>query len=120
MIKTLRDQLAKDLDVLGVPVANGWPDRITPPVLLVVPPASAVHVTAGPNFTEYTVALDVVVLAGKASPALALNALEELVEGVLSNTVDWSLSGVDSPSLVTISGTEYLGTVVHLSKPTRL
>jgi hypothetical protein len=77
-------------------------------------------VTGGPTFGGYTVALDVVVLVPKGSTDLALPALEALIEGVLANTVDWSLSGVDSPGVTTVGAADALGTVIHLSKTSRL
>lgn len=119
MISQLRDQLASDLAVLDVPVATAWPDRVTTPCLVLVPPSTASYITGGPTFGEYTIGVDVLVLVGKPS-AVTLEALDLLIEGVLANSVDWALSGVDSPSTVTVNGAEVLGTVIHLSKPARL
>lgn len=117
MIAELREKLAADLAVTGATVHDGWPDRLTPPALLVTPPSSGSYVTAGPDFgSTYIVAADVVVLVGKASLSLALEALDTLLEGVLTNTADWALSGVDAPAVVTVHGGECLGTTVHLSK----
>lgn len=120
MIAALRAQLAADLAVLDVPVVEQWPNRVTPPVIFLTPPASGSYVAGGPTFGSYTCSIDVVILVDRAVIAAALSTLEDLVEGVLTNSVDWSLDGVDSPSLVTIGASEYLGTIAHLSKPSRL
>jgi hypothetical protein len=95
----------------------------------VTPPATSAYIAAGAagggastTFGEYVVSADVVILVPQATPALALDALEALLETVLVNTADWMLAvgGCDSPSLVTVSGVDYLGTIVHLSKYARL
>lgn len=120
MIRELRDQLAADLGVIGVPVHTSWPDRITPPVIFLTPPTAGSYVTGGQTFGSFVCSVDVVILAARSDTATTLDGLEDLVEGVLTNTADWSLSGVDAPGLVTISGLEYLGTTAHLSKTARL
>lgn len=121
MIQTIRDTLAADLGVLDIPIYAAWPAKmISPPCVFVTPPVSTSYVTAGPNFTEYTVAVDVVALVAKADASVALANLEVVIEGVLANTVDFGLSGVDAPGTVSVNGVEYLGTVVHLAKPSRL
>lgn len=116
MITELRSTLVEDLRSVGLPVFEAWPDRVTPPCLFVTPPASDDYVTSGENFTEYMVSLDVVILVAHATAGVALTALDTILELVITNTADWRLIGCDSPSLVTISGNEYLGTIVHLSK----
>jgi len=120
MIGTLRDTLAADLGALDVPVLAAWPDRVTPPCVIVVPPASASYVVGGPTFGSFTVALDVVALVPHGSPNVALPALETLIEGVLTNSVDWALNGIESPGVTTIGAAEVLGTVIHLAKTARL
>ncbi len=119
MITALRDQLAADLAPLGVPIHAAWPDRVTPPCVLVTPPPGR-YVAGGPQFDSYTVALDVVVLVPRSSPSIALAALDLLIEGVLLNTTTWGLSGVDGPSSTTVGGFEVLGTIVHLEAQTRM
>lgn len=126
MIRELRDQLHTDLSgavVLHgytVPVAKSWPDRISPPMLFLVPPSGGSYVGAGRAFGEYLVSLDVVALVARGSPEVALETLEVLVEKVLLNSQDWALSGVDSPSVLAVNGAEHLGTLIHLAKPARL
>jgi hypothetical protein len=118
----LRDTLAADLAALDVPVHPAWPDTLVVPCVFLTPPLGGEYVTAGPTFGGYTMAVDVVILVGHAQAGTAFAALEHLIETVLINTVDWSLDGVDSPSPISVTdgGAEYLGTVIHLSKTTRL
>jgi len=120
MIGTLRQTLAADLGALDVPVLVAWPDRISPPCVIVVPPASASYITSGPTFGSFTVALDVVALVPHGSPSVALPALETLIEGVLTNSADWALNGVESPGVTTIGAADVLGTVIHLNKTGRI
>lgn len=120
MIADLREQLAADLrEAVGVPVHAGWPDRLTPPCVLLTPPQTT-YVTAGPNFGEFSVSLDMALMVPKASPAEALSTLDALIETALTYSADWSLSGVDGPAVVSVNGIEYLGTVAHLSKHGRI
>lgn len=121
MIAALRATLAADLEAAGVTVHPAYPDRLSPPCLVVSPPASGQYVTSGPNFgATYTVHADVVALVAKGTPSLSLADLDDLVEAILTNTVDWSLDGVDAPAVVAVGSGEMLGTVVHLSKSARL
>jgi hypothetical protein len=61
-----------------------------------------------------------VVLVARAASGADLNALDGLVEAVLTHTVDWVMTGVDAPSLVTVNAQDVLGTVIGLAKPGRI
>jgi hypothetical protein len=121
-LKALRDQLAADLAPLGVAVYASWPKSITLPCAYVMPPLNNNYIVGGPNFGEYTVSIDVVILADHADVTESLEILETLLEAALVNSADWTLTGVEPPSPITVteSGADYLGAVVHLSKPVRL
>lgn len=122
-LKVQRDTLVADLAPLGIPVHAAWPDAVVVPCAFITPPLGGGYIVAGPQFAgTYTVSVDVVILVGHADAADAFAALEDLIELTLVNTIDWTLTGVDPPSPVTVTenGAEYLGTVVHLSKPTRI
>lgn len=120
MIASMRAALVADLAIGDMPVFTAWPARVTPPCLFVTPSSFNSYVTGSDLFGEYVVALDVVALVAQATPDIALVALDEVIETVLQNTVDWRLDGCDSPSLVTVNGVDYLGTIIHLTKLSRL
>jgi hypothetical protein len=124
VISALRAGFAAELAVLlDIPVAASWPDQIAPPCGFLSPPLADNYVERGPNFKEHTVALDLILLVDHDDPATSLAALEALLEVALVNTeADWSLSGVDSPAPTAVAegGAEYLGCVIHLSKPINL
>lgn len=120
----LRASLAADLAPLvaqGVAVDPSWPDVLAPPAAFVAPPLTDQWIQPGPNYGEFTVSLDVVLLVDHSPTGAALAELEELVTLALANTADWGLSGVDAPAPTTVSegGAEYLAAVIHLSKPVR-
>lgn len=122
-LKELRNALAADLAVLDVPVYDSWPIRPDPPCIFLVPPLGGSYITGARQFAgSYVLSLDAVVLVERRPPDEGREGLETLVEGLLRNSIDWALSGVDPPSAVNISESsyEFLGTVVHLSKSFRL
>jgi len=122
-LKTMREALAADLTVLGVPAAAAWPIEIAAPCVFVTPALAGEYVTPGPNFGgEYTVFVDVVIMVEHAAIEIALVALEDLLELALVHTADWALRAVDPPAPTTITdnGAQYLATVLHLSKSVRI
>lgn len=125
MTADLRAQLIHDLetgsdgaaDPIGVPVRDIYPDKIQPPCAVVgFEPGQ--YVVAGQTFPAYEFRY-VVVLLVQRSPT-ALTELETLVTRTLSNTADWGMRGVDTPSVFTENGMELLGTTVHLGKQSKL
>jgi hypothetical protein len=118
----LRTALVADLAVLDVPIAPSWPDVLSPPCGFITPPLGGDYVVQGPMFGEFTVSLDLVLMVAHSDAEVALTALEALVEGALRHTADWTLTGVDPPAPTTAveGGADYLASVIHLSKPTRL
>jgi hypothetical protein len=122
VLRDLRVRLATDLAPLGVPVFAAWPDTIVLPCVYVLPPLGSIYVAAGPCLGEYTVYIDVAILADHAKAPESLESLEDLLELAIKNSMDWAFNGVEpfAPITVTESGAEYLGTVMHLSKPVHL
>jgi len=118
VLKDLRDQLAADLEVVGVPVFASWPTRITLPCIYVMPPLGSVYIAPGSGFREFLVYTDVAILADHDDVVASLEVVESLLEAVIVNSMDWGFNGVEPPAPITVteSGAEYLGTVLHLSK----
>ncbi len=118
----MRDALAADLAAVGVPVFGDWPVDARAPCVFIAPPLTGYYVSGARELGTYVLSVDVVVLVEKRPPNEGRDDLETLLEGVLANTVDWALVGVDPPSGVTVSDStiQFLGTVVHLSKAFRL
>jgi hypothetical protein len=125
-LSDLRLTLAASLGTLaaqGVAVDPAWPDVLAPPAVFIAPPLADQWVRFGPNFGEYTVALDLVLLVDHDATGAALARVEDLVSAVLALVADdWVMNGVDAPAPTTVSegGADYLAAVVHLSKPVRL
>jgi hypothetical protein len=122
VLKDLRVQLAAELAAVGVPAFASWPDSITLPCAYVMPPLGSAYITAGPNFREYTVLVDVAILVEHADAVASLDILEDLIEAAIVNSMDWTFRGVETPAPITVteSGADYLGSVLHLSKPVNL
>jgi hypothetical protein len=117
-LKNMRDTLAADLTVIGVPVFSSWPTSINLPCMYVMPPLGSVYLSAGPNFHEYTAYVDVAILVDHDDVETALETLETLLEAAITNSMDWGLGNVEPPApiAVTEGGAEYLGIVMHLNK----
>jgi hypothetical protein len=114
MIQALREALRADLEGAQVKVYIGWAERVSVPCVVVVPPVTA-YITGGQFVGSYTLALDLYLLV-RSGVGNSLSTLESLIETVLIHTVDWGLSGVDGPGTLSISGADYFGTIVHLTK----
>lgn len=101
---------------------DSWKLSAEPPCVLLSP--GSPYVEGGAQFSgSYVMNIDVEVLVRNSSvPDLARTALDDLLEQLLINTADWSLGGVDTPTVATVadSTVEFLGTVVHLSKDLNL
>jgi hypothetical protein len=118
----VRAMLAADLAAIGVTIHPSWPTSIDPPCVFIVPSLTSQYIADGPTFREVTVSVDVVVMVEHDAVEAALAALDQLLEAVLVNSMDWTLGGVDppAPTTVTDSGAEYLAAVVHLSRPVHI
>lgn len=120
MIPEIRAALIADLKPVKVQVYSGWPDRPVPPCLVVGPAQGATYVEGGQNFGEYTIRMEVLALVARGKDDEALTKLDQLIEAVLANTVDWGLEGVETPTLVVVGQQPVLGTLISLAKSARL
>lgn len=116
MITALRSQLAVDLAAIeGVQVSRDF-ERVNAPAVIVRPAVSGTYVDLPDDQRfqrSYRVHVDV--FAAVRNGENALEALEALIESVLSNSYPWRLDGVDSVGLINLQGTDYPGAVIHLS-----
>jgi len=117
-LQSVRQALVDDIGDIGVTVQAGWPDEISPPLVIVVPPAQGQYLTSGPELVDYTVNLDIICLVEHGEINASTEALEELVEAVLANTSQWPLQAVDAPTAVNRPelGGPYFGTIVHVQR----
>lgn len=124
-LAAMRAQLAADLAglaPLGVTVSDQWPQAMTPPVAFVTPALTAAWIEPGPNFSEYLIGLDVVLLVDHGASGPALFELETLVEAALGLLSEWGVTEVEPPAPTSVAdnGAEYLAAVIHLTQPTQL
>lgn len=118
-MKDLRAQLVADLAAVGVPVMDDWAIRAEAPCIYLIPPLGNSYVVGGPQFATYVMNLDILVLVeSQAGSGEDRDLLEDITEDVLRNTVDWALTGVDSPGTASVADSTivFLGTIVHLAK----
>jgi len=114
--------LQSDLSVVGVPVMQGWLIHAEPPCVLLSPPIGGAYVSEAKEFGAVTLNIDVVVLVLATPRDRARDALDDLLEAVLRNSMDWALQNVDPPGTAALpdSTIEFYGTVVHLGKSVQL
>ena len=121
MLAEIREQLINDLKTgsdgatvpTTLPVHAPYPGRVVAPCY-VVGMKPGPYILKGQVFQSFEVIMTVTILVPKSDDYL--NTLESMVEYVLANTVDWGMQGVDTPTALTESGMEMIGTVVSLSK----
>ena len=114
-----RQTLADDLAATGLMVYPAWPGRLDPPCIVLVPALPWID-SRDVTFTHRRGHLSVHIFAGPGDASDSLAALETAVESVLVHSADWSIESVDAPTLVTLSGADYLATTLNCSKPFRL
>lgn len=124
--KEMRAQLKADLETgsngeatpIGVTVHDVYPHKVSPPCAVIgLEPGQ--YIVGGQTFgSSYEQRALVVLLVQRSDTALS--ELEDLIVKTLANTVDWGMSGVDTPSVFTENGMELLGTTVHIGKQGKL
>lgn len=115
MIEAVYGKLAANLPG-DLPVYEGWQDLNVPPLVLIAPPRTGAWIET--EKFGYRVHVDVLVVAANGPDRYSQ--LVAMVEGVLAQRGDFAVSSVDAPGLITLNGTKYLGTFVHLNKQDRM
>lgn len=121
MIGAARTALTSILTDAGLRVFAFTPERVTPPVGILVP--SGDWVTSGDTFTAYRVGFDVTLIVEQAANETMITALDTLVDDTLvaiSDAAGFYASQVGAPSLLEISGANYLSTTITVYQNTQL
>ena len=121
MIGAARTALTNILTGAGLRVFAFTPERVTPPVGILVP--SGDWVTSGDVFGAFRVGFDVTLIVDQAANETMITALDTLVDDTLDAIVPaagFYASQVGAPSLIEISGAQYLSTTITVYQNTTL
>ena len=121
MIGEARTALADILEDAGLRVFPFTPERSTPPMGILVP--SSDWVSAGETFGSFRVGFDVTLIVANAANETMITALDELTDSTLEAISDASgfyASSVGAPSMLDISGADYLSTTITVYQNTTL
>lgn len=121
MIGEARTALASILTSAGLRVFATTPERAAPPMAILVP--SGDWVTSGEAFGAFRVGFDVTLIVQNAANKTMISALDDLVDDTLDAIADatgFFASQVGAPSLIDISGADYLSTTITVYQNTKL
>ena len=121
MIGAARTALTDILTDAGLRVFAFTPERVTPPVGILVP--SGDWVTAGDTFGAFRIGFDVTLIVEQAANETMIAALDDLVDDTLDAIAPangFYASQVGAPSLIEISGANYLSTTITVYQNTQL
>ncbi len=107
-------QLASDLVAAGLNVLDYVPERITPPIVIIN--AASPYVTTA-EFGEYTLSLELVIVASTATNKKATENLDQAIENVLLALEPLTyarLTSVNQPYNLQTNNAEYLSANVYL------
>lgn len=107
-------QFKDALEAAGLDVKEYLPDRITPPVVIVMP--NQPYLTPETVGSEYTMNLEVVCIAATASNETASEQLDELIESVLNALPAYAgISTVGKPYALATGNAEYLSSNLNVT-----
>lgn len=121
MIGAARTALSSILTDAGLRVYAFTPERATPPIGVLVP--SGDWVTAGDTFGSFRIGFDVTLVVANAANETMISALDDLVDSTLdaiSAAAGFYASSADKPSMIDISGVDYLSTTITVYQNTQL
>ena len=121
MIGEARTALAGILTDAGLRVFAFTPERATPPMGILVP--SGDWVSAGETFGTFRLGFDVTLIVANAANETMISALDDLVDSTLdaiSAAAGFYASQVGAPSMLDISGADYLSTTITVYQNTQL
>lgn len=121
MIGAARTALTSILTGAGLRVFAFTPERSTPPMGIIVPAGD--WVMPGDVFGAYRVGFDVTLIVANAANETMITALDDLVDDTLvaiSDAASFYASQVGAPSMIDISGADYLSTTITVYQNTQL
>ncbi len=121
MIGEARTALASILTSAGLRVFATTPERAAPPMAILTP--SGDWVTSGEAFGSFRVGFDVNLIVQNAANQTMIDNLDDLVDDTLDAIADatgFYASQVGAPSLIDISGADYLSTTITVYQNTKL
>jgi hypothetical protein len=121
MIGAARTALTDILTDAGLRVFAFTPERVTPPVGILVP--SGDWVVSGDTFGSFRVGFDVTLIVANAANETMITALDDLTDSTLeaiSDATGFYASSVGAPSMIDISGADYLSTKITVYQNTQL
>lgn len=102
----VRASLADVLSGAGVPLSTFLPERIDPPLIVMVP--ADPYVAAGDTFGSFTVKFTLVLLVAKGTNETETSTLDELVNkvvDVVTESTDFGIDLVGQPAYMQLTGT---------------
>lgn len=121
MIGEARTALSGILTGAGLRVFAFTPERATPPMVVLTP--SSDWVGSGDTFASFRVGFDVNLIVQNAANETMIKALDELVDSTLdaiTGSAGFYASQVSAPTMIDISGVDYLSTNITVYQNTTL
>lgn len=106
-ISTAKAQFASVLTTAGFRVSEYVPERTVPPVVIIA--SGSPYLQPASIRSEYTLNLEVTLVAATASNKQATEKLDEMIQDVLNVLPGYArLSNVATPYILTVNNAEYL------------
>jgi hypothetical protein len=121
MISGARTALAGILTSAGLRVFAFTPERAAPPMAILTP--SGDWVTSGDTFGTFRIGFDVNLIVQNAANETMISALDTLVDDTLeaiAAAAGFYASQVGAPTMIEISGADYLSTTITVYQNTQL
>lgn len=114
-LQEARQQVAADLQEVGLNVRSFIPAKVTPPIVIMG--TGDPYVEQGNTYdpTQFVCHLELFVIAGTSDNEAALGKLEAMIETVIFNLGDWHIDGVSSPFMATANDGQYLTSRISIS-----
>lgn len=114
----LRADVAAALTTAGLPASTVMPNRVNPPLTLVLPgsPYLAHPETANTFDPEFDVTLSVLHVTGRGTNAKALDDLDAVIETIVTTLGDWRIGEVTEPYYTNLNaGQQHLAVAMSLT-----